>query len=113
MENKQIAVYTKNILKDRLYLLLMGKNTQFSAKNYLRQLSRSVQKYTTAFLNKTELDFRGNIYRFLGNPLQMHLMLECSVGHFKKWIENGGGQTPVFSYVCNYAQLFPNYNDRF
>lgn len=32
--------------------------------------------------------FRGNIFKFTGTPLQLHLMLEGSIKHFKDLWEN-------------------------
>lgn len=46
-----------------------------------------------------KLVFRGNICRFSGTPLQIYLMLEVSVGHFKNWIENSEEKCPIFNNI--------------
>lgn len=114
MDDQQKSKYIKTYLEHRLYLILNEEifNGISSYSNDCEEM-KSIYMYISEFINKLEETFKGDILRFIGTPLQLHLMLEGSSRHFKNWMENDDDKIFVFSYVGHdINEVYENFIDR-
>ncbi|KAL1487946.1 hypothetical protein ABEB36_015329 [Hypothenemus hampei] len=102
MDNLTTKKFIEKYLSNRLCLMLSHNEFQEIFDNSDEVIeTRRVQQYTDVFLSKIREVFKRDVFKFIGIPLQLYLMLEGSAGHFKTWVRGKNVPNPDFSYLGN------------
>lgn len=89
-------LFVKQCLEDHLHLSKTKIAELFVQNN---ENKKKVQMYIEKLLDRMKLVFASNISRLIGTPLQLYLVLDGSIRHFKKWIEKEQVENLTFNYL--------------
>ncbi|KAI2800759.1 hypothetical protein BLOT_012331 [Blomia tropicalis] len=112
MDKQSIKLFIVEYLKVRLSLIL---EYQVYEKFFVvgKNEFKLINEFTEQFFEKMEFLFKGNISRFIGSPLQLHLLLgvEGFIDNFVQWTYNTK-QSFNFDYIgidiCEVYESFIN-----
>ncbi|KAI2797171.1 hypothetical protein BLOT_011149 [Blomia tropicalis] len=112
MDKQSIKLFIVEYLKARLSLILdyQAYKSIFAVEKNEIKLTN---EFTEQFLNKMESLFKGDISRFIGTPLQLHLLLGAKgfIDNFVQWTYNTE-QPFNFDYmgkdICSVYEYFIN-----
>ncbi|KAI2802000.1 hypothetical protein BLOT_010192 [Blomia tropicalis] len=116
MNKESITSFIFNYLKIRLSLILNYEiyDTIFVKENTNNKL---INDFIENFLIKVNSIFVGDISRFIGSPLTLHLLLGVKgfINEFKKWVNNNTNSSLIFEHMeIDIVSVYENFiNNKF